>query len=93
MSRVISAKRKRNMSRRSILGDHGAEIIVVSAKRKIRIIVHGFMGKDETDSQINLTGPAVDKLIARLANIRASSSRPLLRKEDSPVLPYPDEDS
>lgn len=92
MSRFASsAKRRRNLSRRSIVGDHDAEIVVVSAKRKVRVIVHGFLGKEPTDSAINLDGPAVDKLIARLSNIRASSPRPLLHKGGVPV-PYPDDD-
>ena len=90
MSRHVSAKRRRNISRRSIVGDHDADIVIVSAKRKVRIIVHGFMGKDPTDSAINLDAAAVDKLIARLSNIRASSSRPLLRKGGVPV-PYPED--
>jgi uncharacterized tellurite resistance protein B-like protein len=63
-------QRIRGKENRVIVGDLGATIAVLSAKRRVQLIVRGFMGVAAADSTINLDEAAVDKLILRLMRIR-----------------------
>jgi hypothetical protein len=73
-------KMKRHYAKRIVHGDDGA-VSVISRKRRVTITIQGWLGKIPSIASLKLTPKAVDKLIARLHNIRASSHRPKLRED------------
>lgn len=77
-------RKRRNIANRVVIGDDGATVIVLSQKRRVRVIVKGFVGKDEADASINLDEAAVDKLIRRLQATRGGKAA---RKPKTPPVP------
>ena len=70
-----------------IHGDNGT-VKVIQRRRRVTLHVDGSYGKESARACINLSPDAIDKLIARLHNIRASTDHRHLKdpRRKTPIL-------
>lgn len=74
-------KAKRLQTEHATIAGDDATMYVIGTRRRVRIVVNGWMGESPADAAINLDDASVEKLIRRLTNILTNRRQQAAAKE------------